>query len=393
MRIFTRHILIELSKIFLVTISALTMLLLIVGVLKEGMNEHLPMIELVRLIPYILPDSLRITVPVTLLLATTTVYARLSGFNEVVALKALGVSPWSILWPTYAVAFLMSLATVCLNDLAVSWGRLGVQRVITTAVENIAYNMLSTQRFYGTSRFAIYVRKVEGRRLIKVRLSIQVPGQEPAMITAEEAELQTDPVQNALRVTLREGTISYEGRMKHVFHDVYEYLIPLREHPEDAEALLPSWLQLSLIPGQIERHKEMLHNYRQQLAARNTLQLLAADYDELVPSNWEQRFSHLSWIYCHLQRLETEPYRRWATGFSCLFFVWVGAPLAIWLRNSDLLTSFFLCFLPILVVYYPLMIYGVEGAKHGTVPPWSIWSGDVLLAVCGAILLRRVMRY
>ena len=30
--------------------------------------------------------------------------------------------------------------------------------------------------------------------------------------------------------------------------------------------------------------------------------------------------------------------------------------MAIRLRNGDFLTSFFLCFLPILIVYYPLMV-------------------------------------
>ena len=67
--------------------------------------------------------------------------------------------------------------------------------------------------------------------------------------------------------------------------------------------------------------------------------------------------------------------------------------MAIWLRNRDFLTSFFLCFLPILVVYYPLMIYGVDGAKGGTIPPYAVWAGNVILLVWGAYLLRKVLRY
>ena len=67
--------------------------------------------------------------------------------------------------------------------------------------------------------------------------------------------------------------------------------------------------------------------------------------------------------------------------------------MAIRLRNSDFLTSFFLCFAPILAVYYPVMMYGIDGAKNGTIPPFSVWAGNLILVVWGAYLLRKVIRY
>ena len=94
-----------------------------------------------------------------------------------------------------------------------------------------------------------------------------------------------------------------------------------------------------------------------------------------------------------LHRLETEPFRRWASGFSCLAFVMVGAPLAIRLRNSDLMTTFGICFLPILIVYYPLFAYGLDRAKNGALPPYCVWLGNVVCLAIGAWLLRKVSRY
>jgi lipopolysaccharide export system permease protein len=91
--------------------------------------------------------------------------------------------------------------------------------------------------------------------------------------------------------------------------------------------------------------------------------------------------------------LKTEPHRRWAAGLSCLCFVMVGAPLAIRLRNSDFLTSFFLCFLPILIVYYPLLAYGIGRAKSGAVPPQVVWLGNLILVAAGVWMTRRMMRY
>ena len=62
-------------------------------------------------------------------------------------------------------------------------------------------------------------------------------------------------------------------------------------------------------------------------------------------------------------------------------------------RNGNALSSFFLCFLPILLVYYPLLAFGVDQAKSGALPPWIVWLGNAVLAGWGLWLLRRVMRY
>ena len=70
-----------------------------------------------------------------------------------------------LLWPVFIFAFVMSLVTVWLNDLADSWGRINIQRVVIEAVEEIAYSMLQSQRRYSTSTFSINVKDIDGRKL------------------------------------------------------------------------------------------------------------------------------------------------------------------------------------------------------------------------------------
>jgi lipopolysaccharide export system permease protein len=94
-----------------------------------------------------------------------------------------------------------------------------------------------------------------------------------------------------------------------------------------------------------------------------------------------------------LYKLYMEPCRRWANGFSCLCFVIVGAPLAIRMKNTDLMTSFIMCFLPILLVYYPLLMFGTSQAKSGSFPSWGVWAGNILLVIIGWRLTRHVCRY
>ncbi|MGC4007192.1 MAG: LptF/LptG family permease [Pirellulales bacterium] len=88
-----------------------------------------------------------------------------------------------------------------------------------------------------------------------------------------------------------------------------------------------------------------------------------------------------------------EPHRRWSTAFSCLCFVAVGAPLAVRLRNADFITSFGICFLPILLGYYPLLMFAVDQGKSGRVPGESIWLGNLIMLAIGWWLYRKVRRY
>jgi lipopolysaccharide export system permease protein len=391
-----RHILVELIKVFAIALTGLTAMFVVGGVVREAMGQNLPLTQIGRLIPYVTLDVMRYTLPATLLLANTTVFARMAGANEIVAIKAMGISPVTIVTPALVMAFLLSLANVWLNDVAVSFGRTGIQRVITEAVEEIAYNMLRAQRAYSSGRFSINVKRVEGRRLLRVNLSLASAGNAaPVRITAEEAELHSDPSANVLKISLRNFTVETPGKTTYQNPDEDEWTIPLVDAAKsDGDASMPSWLPLCRIPEEVAKQQRQIQAFNQEIVATTGFQMLTGDYGILLNSNeWRGRDDALNYMQTHLYRLFTEPHRRWSTGFSCLFFVWIGAPMAIRLRNGDFLTSFFLCFLPILIVYYPLMVCGVDGSKHGTIPAYSVWLGNIMLAVWGAYLLRKVIRY
>jgi lipopolysaccharide export system permease protein len=395
MFILTRYVLLETGKVFLISLTALTMMMIVIGVVQEGSDQHLPLKHMVGLVPYVLPVQLRITVPVTLLLACTTVFSRLSGANEVVAVKALGISPWKLLWPVFAMSVVLSFATVWLNDLAVSWGRNGVQVVVMDAIEDIVYGMLESQHCYSTPFFSINVKAVEGRRLVRVTLTLSARGNSPAVtITAEEAELRYDRNEQVLKAILRNGTIDVAGKGTMQFANEWEQKIPLNDASRArVGAKTPSWLPLWAIPEEIAKQRALIERMDQEMAARAAYQMLAGDFSDLAGGDWADRATIRKQETGTLYRLMAEPHRRWSAGFSCLCFAWVGVPMAIRLRHRDFLTTFFLCFVPILLMYYPLLIYGGAGAKNGTIPACFAWTGDILLLVWGGWLLRRVMRY
>ena len=398
MKILTRYILIELLKWFLLSLTVLTLIILIFIVGREAMRRGMPPEGILRLIPCFLPIALWAAMPGTLLLATTSVYARLAGSNEVLAMKSQGISPRRILEPIWFLAFFASLATVFLNDVADSWGRNQVRHVLVDSVEQIAYRTLATQRTYSTGSLAISVKDVQGRKLIGPTVSFKANGgKSPITVSAAEAELgkTIDQGEAVLKIVFRRGSANFgPDDSLHFPGESEPMIIPLQEASQTGElSHLPSHLPLRAIPGEKVKQKSLIDRREKNLAARAVCQMLRGDIDALASKEWQTRAHRLERDEERLHRLYAEPHRRWSYGFSCLCFVWVGGPLAIRLRNRDMLTSFFLCFLPILLIYYPMLMVSADGAKDGRLPCWSIWAGNVLLIACGIYLLRKVIRY
>ena len=62
-------------------------------------------------------------------------------------------------------------------------------------------------------------------------------------------------------------------------------------------------------------------------------------------------------------------------------------------RHTEVLTNFFICFLPILALYYPLLMFSENLATSGKWPPIIFWMGNAILFGCSVLLLRRVVRH
>lgn len=390
MGIMTRYVLGETIKVLAAATAGMMLMMLVVGAGREAWEYSLPLSCTVRLFPYLLPDALRVGVPVALLLAVVITFGRLGGFNEILALKAAGISPAPVVGPVLALAFVLSLFIVWMNDLAASWGRQGIRQVVIAAAEDIVFNFLRLHRRFQQGRVTIQVTAVAGRRLLEPVLVIYGSGEEPTITaSAQEAELRGDPRTGTLRLTLRNGTIEVGGQARVQFPDAYEQEISLAEKSEATRLVPPSWLALRDIPGATATCLAQIHACRLQLST------LQSRETESPPADKDPKaiLKKLRDLVEYYHRLRTEPFRRWAAGFSCLAFAIVGSGVALRLRQREFVTGFFLCFAPILVAYYPLLAWTVDAAKSGQIPPWGVWLGNVLCGLWGGSLLWREFRH
>lgn len=395
MALITRYVVAELLKIFSFTLFGFTFLMMLIGVGQEAVNMQLGLLPTLRLVPYLLPTALAFAVPASILFAVCLVYGRLSSDNEIIAAKSLGVSPFVLLRPGFILAFLLSLVAVWLNDIAFSWGYAGVHRVVIQSVEEIAYGMLRTQRSYQNERFSIHVSHVEGRKLmnpvIKLRINDNTP---PLNVIAAEAELKSDLSKGTLSLLLIDSEYEAGDNVKGHWPGPVTQEIPLAFASTKGQGpTSPAHLPLRQISGETKAQVEKIEQFRQRYASEAAFFLASGKVREMDDPSWNLRRDEIRRGIARLHRLRTEPWRRYASGFSCLCFVMIGAPLAVRLRNSDYMTTFGICFLPILLFYYPLLAYGLDQAKSGELPPYIVWLANLVCGAIGLWQLRYVLRY
>lgn len=395
MRILTRYILFELLKVFLLTLVSMTVFVFLVLVGKEAVENGLGLVPILRMVPYMLPQAMQFAVPGAMLLATTSVYGRIASANEVVAIKSLGISPMVMVWPTLILAAIVSFGAVVINDVAVSWGHGGVDRVILGSAEEIAYGRLRTKRTFSNDNVNVTVRRVEGKRLIQPTVLIfDADRDAPLTITADEAEIHADFQKQAIIIRFLNADVA-AGESLSVSHPgVLEWPISLAAFSgRNKGSRSPSNYSLREIGPSKTRQWEEIDRLKQEMTADAAFALMTGRTFDLSQAAWQERERRLYGAQETLHRLYTEPHRRWANGFSCLCFVMIGAPMAIRRRHGEFWGSFFACFLPILLVYYPMLVGTVDYAKDGVFPPQIVWLGNFVLAGWGVWLMQRVVKY
>lgn len=390
---FTRYILWDVLKMFVISLVAMTFVISLVFVGQQLIGADLSYLAVAKLMPYIFLIALQFSVPATILFSVCCVYGRISADNEIIALKSAGISPMCVFRPVVVLGVLISVPSVWLNDLAVSWAKPAMQLVILRSFEEIIYRGLSSKKAYNSEKgFAIHVQEVKDRWLIKPNIWMQSDNQ-LRTITAERAKISIDPIEDKMVIELIDAYIARDG------HEQIRYpgSLPV-EMPLDLAAksgtnsTSPSQYSISQIPRELSRQNGLNDRRREKLATRYSIALASGRYVSLNDAASQRLGAEIIDTEKKLSRLKTEPMRRWALGFSCLAFVWMGVPMAILIRSADYWWTFGVCFIPILLIYYPIFGLSLEFSKDGTWPASSLWLGNVTLALIGTWLMRKVVK-
>jgi len=362
------------------------MLMLLVGLAQKARDYGIGPDIVVQLIPYLVPEALMFAIPATSLFSVCVVFGRMASDNEVTALESLGLSKSMIIMPALVMTFGLSLLAVYLNDIADAECHSRIERVVLQSTDRIVYSVLRQEGSFKDDQFSIEVSGVEDRTLI--RPVVTISNGDNIRMSAARGSLAFNPELHTLQFRMDQGSIDSDGNFRLVDGESTTHEIPLRSPDDLSKAKSPSNLLLSQIAGAVVDQERELAALESQLALDATAQWFGGDLVGVSHNGWAKRNQELEDGRRRLAKLKVVKHRRWANGFSCLAFAIIGVPVALRLRTGNYATTFGACFVPILLLYYPLFMFGLNGAKMGTLPAWSVWLGNVACAVVGIFLLR-----
>ena len=111
-KLIQRTILVELVRVFALSLLGITGILVMAGVVAEASQQGLSPSQILAAIPLLIPSTLPYTIPATTLFATCVVYGRLAHDNEILAIKAAGINVMAVVWPAVVLGLVMSMTTM-----------------------------------------------------------------------------------------------------------------------------------------------------------------------------------------------------------------------------------------------------------------------------------------
>ena len=361
-----RYLIAEVLPPFFLGLLAFTLILLIARILKLielVITRGVPVLQIVKLFSLILPTFLELTVPMSFLLAILLGLGRLSNDQELLAMKASGVSPSQILWPIAVVATVIALITLSLTLFA----RPAANFALKKELYNIAKTRVSTalkERVFNDDfpKILIYIEELkppgntaQGILIVDKRDKVRED-----IILGKVAIINTDEETNTLGLRLFDGSIYGREKNRLGFSEtrfnIYDFKFDL---------------------------DDLVGTVRQKEAGPKELPL-----DDLLKKiDLKQRQG----AKVIAERMEL--HQRVAFGFVPLIFCLLGVSLALLPRNSRASRSsgFMLC-LFWLVSYYALLSLGKALGENSVLHPLpALWLPNIVVGAISIHFFRKAL--
>jgi lipopolysaccharide export system permease protein len=130
-KIINKYIFKELIPPFAISLFFLTFVFLmtrIPEITNMVVNYNAGISSILMLVSYTLPRFLEFTIPMSTMISVLLTFMRMSGENEIVALKGAGVSLYKLLPPVLAFCLITTVLTMWITVFGVSWGKLSLKK-------------------------------------------------------------------------------------------------------------------------------------------------------------------------------------------------------------------------------------------------------------------------
>ncbi len=325
-------------------------------------NKGVALVDILKLIICILPSFLVFAIPMSLLLAILFALGRLSGDNEITALKASGLSIYQLLPSVMTVSLIAWLLTTLLTIYALPWGNRSFKNMFFNIIKNRAEvgfkEMVFIDYFPG---LVIYINKIpaKGKKMEGILISDERMPDNPYTLVAREGCTISDDKSLTITFRLFDGSIHQTGKNSTSYQKInfktYDFNFDLQSSQ-------------SKKVSEEKKRKEM------------TLKELRATIEKI-----KQRKGNF-------YPFAVEFHKKFSLPFACLIFGLLGIPLSVQPKGSGKTSSFALG-LAIILVYYLILTGGETLGERGAIPPFlGMWAANILLGILGIYLLVKAAR-
>jgi LPS export ABC transporter permease LptG/LPS export ABC transporter permease LptF len=358
MRILDRYVIRQLLMPFGLGLLAFTFLLIIPELMRyaeDYIAKGAPISAVVEVIIALLPMSLGLTIPMSLLMALLVAFGRLSADREFVALQACGVSTRRLLYPVAVVSILCAVATGYVLQVAVPAGNQRFREITFNIIASQAEGEVKPRTFF--DRFpstVLYVREIpKTGGWNGVFLSDNRAGEGSAIFLARFGGVLVDREKQTVEMVLDDAT-RHTVDPSGVYDAAQFDRVVFNLSPE------------SMFPrgGPPKGDREM------------SIAELRARAAELQA---EGHFPHNQLFEIH---------KKFSIPAACLVFGLIGLALGATNRRDGKMASFVIG-VAIVFVYYILLWLGQSLTKGQMLAPWlAAWLPNVVLGALGIVFLR-----
>jgi lipopolysaccharide export system permease protein len=358
-RILDRYLLREFILYSLLGVGTFVALFIVVDLFEKldiFVDNHAPLLTVIRFYTYNLPSILTQVIPVAVLLGTLLGLSTLRKNNEITAMQGAGQSPWRLARPLLLAAIVISTAQYAMNELVGPQAHLHQRRIMAEEIKGQSdpdRENRTEVRLLGAGRRFWIARFYEGRAQTLREVSVQFLDQ-PALRRRIDAAA----------ARWRDGGWRFESGYYRVFHDSTDTVLPfqaygtteLGERPDDFRTTMRDPFYMSM-------------------------QNLLIFARRLRESGGEVR-KHM-----------TNFHIRASFPLADLVMVLLGAALSLRVVRGGNLAIGFGISVSVGFAYFALIRVGQALGYNGDLPPMlAAWLGNLVFGILGGVLFWKVAR-
>jgi lipopolysaccharide export system permease protein len=385
MKIINRYVLSEPVGPFIFAVLIMTAILMLSRVFKMVeliVTRGVAISTVAELFVYLVPWLLQYTVPMAALVATLMAFGRLSGDNEIIALKSSGIGLYRLAVPVLAAALLLSAGMYFFDDLIVPASNFRFRELlfyVTTARPDLELKERVFIKDFPD--YEVYIGEIDPAtgRLREITIFHEKAGTLDSIIIAREGEVVPNEGIAQLTLLLHDGEIHKSdpdepGTYRRLSFQEQLVNLPYGE---------------VLANTVVTKSDTEMTGRELKLAVKKLSEGLAI-LDELGPSTYiadKHRDEQRQELSRRRDVFLVEVYKKGALPLACAAFVLIGAPMGVVTRRSGKGANFGISIF-FFLAYYVLLLGGESFGDRGILPAWfAVWIPNVVMGSLGIYLL------